>query len=190
MINYKEITSEQIDRMNLNELNQYIASYGKVLLQRTQRILEAAESTERTRALTYNQNALSHITKSLGIDNIPRISEDIEYKDFSSLVEARARLKNLVASLRSTSSTITGQKELAAHRRQGIRERLNKMGITKNYSAKELDIIGYVFQALEDDNIPSDEVIDGYYLATEEGIYDIDEIAEWIRNAGATGAWD
>ena len=55
MIDYKQITDEDINKMTLSELNKYIASYGKILLQRTQRILEAAESTERTRALTFNK---------------------------------------------------------------------------------------------------------------------------------------
>ena len=73
MIDYKEITFEDIDRMSLSELNKYIASYGKVLLQRTQRILEATESTERTRALTFNKYALSDITKTVGLDNKPKL---------------------------------------------------------------------------------------------------------------------
>ena len=100
MIDYKQITDEQINKMTLSELNKYIASYGKILLQRTQRILEAVESTERTRALTFNKYALSDITKSVGLDNKPKLNENIEYKEFSSLIEARASLKNLVGAFR------------------------------------------------------------------------------------------
>ena len=51
MIKYTDITFEEIDRMTLAELNKYIAEYGKVLIQRTQRIYASRESTERTRAL-------------------------------------------------------------------------------------------------------------------------------------------
>ena len=148
MIDYKEITFEDIDKMSLSELNKHIASYGKILLQRTQRILEAAESTERTRALEFNQNALSHITKSVGIDNKPKISENVEYKEFSSLIEARARLKNLVVSLRASGSTITGQKQLSTTRRNRVRSYLKNMGINRQFSNKQLDILDEVFAAM------------------------------------------
>ena len=182
MIDYKQITEEQINKMTLSELNKYIASYGKILLQRTQRILEATESTERTRALTFNKYALSDITKTVGLDNQPKISENIEYKEFSSLVEARARLKNLVGALRSNSSTITGQKVLSVKRRQGVKDRLVAMGIKKKFSANELDILAKVFAELDSDTFASEEIIEGFYKIVEPESYTVEELAEMIKN--------
>ena len=182
MIDYKEITFEDIDRMSLSELNKYIASYGKVLLQRTQRILESTESIERTRALEFNQNALSHITKSIGIDNKPKISENIEYKEFSSLIEARARLKNLVVSLRASGSTITGQKQLSTTRRNRVRSYLKNMGINRQFSNKQLDILDEVFAAMDHSRgeYESGEIIRGFNEVAEEGD-SVDEIVEKIE---------
>ena len=168
--------------MTLSELNKYIANYGKVLLQRTQRILEAAESAERAKALTFNQNALSHITKSVGIDNIPKLNENVEYKEFSSLTEARARLKNLVVSLRASNSTITGQKQLSTIRRNKVRAYLKNMGITKQFSSKQLDILDEVFAAMDhgNGNYESDEIIRGFNEVSENGDT-VDEIVEKIE---------
>ena len=182
MIDYKEITFEQIDKMNLSELNKYIASYGKVLLQRTQRILEATESIERTRALEFNQSALSHITKSIGIDNKPKLSENVEYKEFSSLIEARARLKNLVVSLRASGSTITGQKQLSTIRRNKVRAYLKNFGIEKQFSNKQLDILDEVFATMDHGkgNYESDEIIRGFNEVAEAGDT-VDEIVEKIE---------
>ena len=182
MIDYKEITSEDIDRMSLSELNKYIASYGKILLQRTQRILEATESIERTKAIEFNQNALSHITKSIGIDNKPKLSENVEYKEFSSLIEARARLKNLVVSLRASGSTITGQKQLSTFRRNRVRDYLKNMGIKKQFSNKQLDILDEVFAAMDHGkgNYESDEIIRGFNEVAENG-NTVDEIVEKIE---------
>lgn len=182
MIDYKEITFEDIDRMSLSELNKYIASYGKVLLQRTQRILESTESIERTRALEFNQGALSHITKSVGLDNIPKINENIEYKEFSSLIEARARLKNLVVSLRASGSTITGQKQLSTTRRNRVRSYLKNLGIKKQFSNKQLDILDEVFAAMDHGrgDYESDEIIRGFNEVAEEGD-SVDEITRKIE---------
>ena len=182
MIDYKEITSEDIDRMSLSELNKYIASYGKILLQRTQRILEATESIERTKAIEFNQNALSHITKSIGIDNKPKLNENVEYKEFSSLIEARARLKNLVVSLRASGSTITGQKQLSTFRRNRVRDYLKNMGIKKQFSNKQLDILDEVFAAMDHGkgNYESDEIIRGFNEVAENG-NTVDEIVEKIE---------
>ena len=182
MIDYKQITFEDIDRMSLSALNKYIASYGKVLLQRTQRILEATESAERTKALEFNQNALSHITKSIGIDNKPKISENIEYKEFSSLIEARARLKNLVVSLRASNSTITGQKQLSTFRRNRVRSYLKNMGINRQFSNKQLDILDEVFATMDHGkgDYESGEIIRGFNEVAEAGD-SVDEIVEKIE---------
>ena len=181
MIDYKQITDEQINKMTLSELNKYIASYGKILLQRTQRILEATESTERTRALTFNKYALSDITKTVGLDNKPKLNENIEYKEFSSLIEARARLKNLVGALRSNSSTITGQKVISVKRRQGVKDRLVAMGIKKKFSANELDILAKVFAELDNDTFASEEIIEGFYKIVEPEAYTAEQLADMIK---------
>ena len=182
MIDYKQTTDEQINKMTLSELNKYIASYGKILLQRTQRILEATESTERTRALTFNKGALSDITKTIGLDNKPKLNENIEYKEFSSLTEARARLKNLVGALRSNSSTITGQKVISVKRRQGVKDRLVAMGIKKKFSANELDILAKVFAELDNDTFASEEIIEGFYKIVEPEAYTAEQLADMIKN--------
>ena len=171
MINYKEITFEDIDRMSLSELNKYIAGYGKILLQRTQRILEATESTERAKAFEFNQNALSHIAKNVGIDNKPKLNENIEYKEFSNLIEARARLKNLVISLRASGSTITGQKQLSTSRRNRVRAYLKNLGIKKQFSNKQLDILDEVFAAMDHGkgDYESGEIIQGFNEVAEAG---------------------
>ena len=61
MISYKEITNAQIDKMNLDELKQYIESYGTILLRRIERIKAATESRERdeaySRAWTFLKDA-------------------------------------------------------------------------------------------------------------------------------------
>ena len=188
MIDYKQITDEQINKMTLSELNKYIASYGKILLQRTQRILEATESTERTRALTFNKYALSDITKTVGLDNKPKLNENIEYKEFSSLIEARARLKNLVGALRSNSSTITGQKVISVKRRQGVKDRLVAMGIKKKFSANELDILAKVFAELDNDTFASEEIIEGFYKIVEPEAYTAEQLADMIKNYLLEGA--
>ena len=182
LIDYKQITFEDIDRMSLSELNKYIASYGKILLQRTQRILEATESIERTKAIEFNQNALSHIAKTVGIDNKPKISENVDYKEFSSLIEARARLKNLVGALRSNSSTITGQKQLSTFRRNRVRSYLKNMGITRQFSNKQLDMLDEVFAAMDHGrgDYESGEIIRGFNEVAEAGDT-VDEIVEKIK---------
>ena len=67
MISYKEITNAQIDKMNLDELKQYIEGYGTILLRRIERIKAATESRERDEAYKYNVKALKRISiTSLG----------------------------------------------------------------------------------------------------------------------------
>ena len=113
MIKYTDITFEEINRMTLAELNKYIAEYGKVLIQRTQRIYASRESTERTRALKFVSSNLKDIAKNVNITN--NFDTEVftgaspELKNFSQIKEARARLHNLVSALNNQRSTITGQ---------------------------------------------------------------------------------
>lgn len=191
MIDYKEITDEQIDRMNIQEVNKYIESYGRVLLQRTLRIQQAMQSSEQEAAFKYNLNQLGHITNSIGIDNRPRIEGEIEFKNFDQLVLARNRLKNLVASLKSSSSTITGQKAISAKRREGVRDSLKKMGIKHKFSNAELDTLGEIFNLMGHgrEQYASDEIIEGYTAVTSdiEGFYTTDELIDLIKQYLSTG---
>lgn len=125
---------------------------------------------------------MSHISKSVGLDNIPKLSENIEYKEFSSLIEARARLKNLVSALRASNSTITGQKQLSTIRRNKVRAYLKNFGISKQFSNKQLDILDEVFAAMDHGkgNYESDEIIRGFNEVAEDGD-SVDEITQKIE---------
>ena len=109
-------------------------------------------------------------------------SQNIEYKEFSSLIEARARLKNLVVSLRASGSTITGQKQLSTFRRNRVRSYLKNMGITRQFSNKQLDILDEVFAAMDHGNgdYESGEIIRGFNEVAEAGDT-VDEIVEKIE---------
>ena len=161
MISYKEITNAQIDKMNLDELKQYIENYGTILLRRIERIKAATESRERDEAYKYNVKALKRISiTSLG----DTLDDNLEFKPTTELVVARARLKNLVASLRSTSSTITGQKTLSVARRQKVRDYLKTAGIKQRFTNKQLDLLDEVFNLMDHGRgeYNSDEIIEGY----------------------------
>lgn len=189
MIDYKEITDEQIDRMNIQEVNKYIESYGRILLQRTLRIQQAMQSSEQEAAFKYNLNQLSHITNSIGIDNRPRIEGEIEFKNFDQLVLARNRLKNLVASLKAPSSTITGQKAISAKRREGVRESLKKMGVKRKFSNVELDTLGEIFNLMGHgrEEYSSDEIIEGYTAVKDIDTYTTEELVDLIKQYLTTG---
>lgn len=161
MISYKEITNAQIDKMNLDELKQYIESYGTILLNRIERIKAAADSVEKTNAYKFNVTALKRISiTSLG----DTLDENLEFKPTTELVVARARLKNLVASLRSTSSTITGQKSLSVAKRQKVRDYMKTAGIKQRFTNKQLALLDEVFNLMDHGRgqYNSDEIIEGF----------------------------
>lgn len=172
MLKYTDITKEDIDRMTLDELNKYIAEYGKVLIQRTQRIYASRESTERTRALKFVSSNLKDIAKNVNITN--NFDTEVftgaspELKNFSQIKEARARLHNLVSALNSQSSTITGQKKISVERHRSTRETLKGLGINKRFTNKQLDILAEVIAEMGND-AEYEEIIEGYYIAVEEG---------------------
>lgn len=172
MLKYTDITKEDIDRMTLAELNKYIAEYGKILIQRTQRIYASRESTERTRALKFVSSNLKNIAKNVNItnnfDHEVFTGESPELKNFSQIKEARARLHNLVSALNSQSSTITGQKKKSVERRKSTRETLKSLGINKRFTNKQLDILAEVIAQMGND-AEYEEIIEGYYIAVEEG---------------------
>lgn len=188
MIKYTDITKEDIDRMTLAELNKYIAEYGKILIQRTQRIYASRESTERTRALKFVSSNLKDISKNVNItnnfdDNV-FTGEAPELKNFSQIKEARARLHNLVSALRSQSSTITGQKKKTIVRHKRVRAKLSELGVKKRFTHKQLDELDDVFDELGHGrgDFDSDEVIQGFYIATDEGNKTKEDIVDFIEN--------
>lgn len=172
MLKYTDITKEDIDRMTLAELNKYIAEYGKILIQRTQRIYASRESTERTRALKFVSSNLKDIAKNVNITN--NFDHEVftgaspELKNFSQIKEARARLHNLVSALNNQRSTITGQKKIGVERRRSTRETLKGLGINKRFTNKQLDILAEVIAQMGND-AEYEEIIEGYYIAVEEG---------------------
>ena len=175
MIKYTDITFEEINRMTLAELNKYIAEYGKVLIQRTQRIYASRESTERTRALKYVSNNLKDIAKNVNVtnnfdDNV-FTGEAPELKNFSQIKEARARLSNLVIALRSQRSTITGQKKETIYRHKRVREKLAELGVKKRFTHKQLDILDEIFNELGHgrEEYDSDEIIEAFNAVETKG---------------------
>lgn len=188
MIKYTDITNEEIDRMTLDELNSYIAEYGKVLIKRTQRIYASKKSTERTRALKYVSSNLKDIAKNVNVtnnfdDNV-FTGESPELKNFSQIKEARARLHNLVSALRNQRSTITGQKKETIIRHKRVRAKLSELGIKKRFTHKQLDILDEVFDELGHGkgDFDSEEIIESYYMALEDDNTTKDDIVDFIEN--------
>ena len=174
MLKYTDITKEDIERMTLAELNKYIAEYGKVLIQRTQRIYASRESTERTRALKYVSNNLKDIAKNINITNQfddTVFTDSPELKNFSQIKEARARLSNLVIALRSQRSTITGQKKETIYRHKRVRAKLAELGVKKRFTHKQLDILDEVFNELGHgrEEYDSDEIIEAFSAVETKG---------------------
>lgn len=174
MIKYTDITFEEINRMTLAELNKYIAEYGKVLIQRTQRIYASRESTERTRALKYVSNNLKDIAKNINITNQfddTVFTDSPELKNFSQIKEARARLSNLVIALRSQRSTITGQKKETIYRHKRVKAKLSELGIKKKFTHKQLDILDLIFNELGHgrEEYDSDEIIEAFSAVETKG---------------------
>ena len=185
MLKYTDITKEDIERMTLAELNKYIAEYGKILIQRTQRIYASRESTERTRALKFVSKNLRDIAKNVNItnnfDTKVFTGESPELKNFSQIKEARARLHNLVSALNNQRSTITGQKKISVERRRNTRETLKGYGINKRFTNKQLDTLAEVIADMGND-AEYEEIIEGYYIAVEEGKQSKEEIAEFLEH--------
>ena len=174
MIKYTDITFEEINRMTLAELNKYIAEYGKVLIQRTQRIYASRESTERTRALKYVSNNLKDIAKNINITNQfddTVFTDSPELKNFSQIKEARARLSNLVIALRSQRSTITGQKKETIYRHNRVKAKLAELSVKKRFTHKQLDILDEVFNELGHgrEEYDSDEIIEAFSAVETKG---------------------
>lgn len=186
IISYKEITQEQIEKMSLSELNKYIESYGKVLQSRFARVEKSTESNERQSAINFIKPSLKNISKVVSLSGMPEADSDI--KEFSEILEARARLKNLVRTLRSSRSTITGQKKIYKQQRAKTKSYIKKMlgkkakGVIGKISAADLDELRDVFATLSRDDVEveSYEVIDAF-IAVKDEISADEDIAEVVK---------
>lgn len=172
----ENITFEQIDAMTITERNQYIKIYGEILKERINQLQMSEECKEQRKALEFNQSALIHITTSTG-----------EFKEFKNEKESSARLKNLVSSLKAAYSTIEGIKEVNFKKHQATRNWLNQMGIIKQYTDKELDIIDYVSEQLADEALeeqfpyPHRYPSKGELCFVEPLTYTTEEIDSWVK---------
>ena len=186
IISYKEITQEQIEKMSLSELNKYIESYGKILQSRFARVEKSTESNERQSAINFIKPSLKNISKVVSLGGMPEADSDI--KEFNEIMEARARLKNLVGVLRSTRSTITGQKKIYKQQRAKTRAYIKKLlgknakGIIGKISAADLDELRDVFATLgrDDYEFSSDEVINAFIAVKDEANAD-EDMAELVK---------
>ena len=187
IISYKEITQEQIEKMSLSELNKYIESYGKILQSRFARVEKSTESNERKSAINFIKPSLKNISKVVSLGGMPEADSDI--KEFNEIMEARARLKNLVRTLRSTRSTITGQKSIYKKQRAKTKAYIKKLlgknakGIIGKISAADLDRLRDVFATLSSDDVEveSYEVIDAFIAVKDEVSAD-EDMAEVVKN--------
>lgn len=186
IISYKEITQEQIEKMSLSELNKYIENYGKILQSRFARVEKSTESIERQSAINFIKPSLKNISKVVSLDGMPEADSDI--KEFNEIMEARARLKNLVTTLKSTRSTITGQTKIYKQQRAKTKAYIKKLlgknakGIIGKISAADLDELREVFAALDENDVQveSYEVIDAFIAVKDEADADAD-MAEVVK---------
>lgn len=186
IISYKEITQEQIEKMSLSELNKYIESYGKILQSRFARVEKSTESNERQSAINFIKPSLKNISKVVSLGGMPEADSDI--KEFNEILEARARLKNLVRTLRSSRSTITGQKKIYKQQRAKTKAYIKKLlgknakGIIGKISAADLDELRDVFASFNSDGLEyeSDEVIDAF-IAVKDEVDDDADLAEVVK---------
>lgn len=186
IISYKEITQEQIEKMSLSELNKYVESYGKILQSRFARVEKSTESNERQSAINFIKPTLKNVSKVVSLGGMPEADSDI--KEFNEILEARARLKNLVRTLKSTRSTITGQKKIYKQQRAKTKAYIKKLlgknakGIIGKISAADLDELRDVFASFSADGLEyeSDEVIDAF-IAVKDEVDDDADLAEVVK---------
>ena len=88
----------------------------------------------------------------------------------------------ILISLRASGSTITGQKQLSATRREKVRSYLKNLGIKKQFSNKQLDILDEVFAAMEHGrgDYESGDIIRGFNEVAEAGDT-VEEITQKIE---------
>ena len=144
MKKYTEITVADIEKLTLEELNQYIEEYGKQLIYRISRVKQSKATTEHYRALIYSTDTLRKLVNNVGLDNLPDLLS-ADFKQFRTKEEAQQRLLNLVSTLKSKASTVTGQKQISRIRHTRVREKLKELKIKRRFTNPQLDVLDRVF---------------------------------------------
>lgn len=168
MKNYENLGYSEIEEMTLDELNQYIASYGKILLRRLKRVYAAKESREKKAAINFILPTAKNILTNTNLSGAPTAESEI--KVFRTKKEAVARLKNLTENLRAVRSTVSGQRAVLRRQRKKTREFIKEIyegtgEIPPVLSKAELDELADVFNELGHgrDEYTSAEIIDAFY---------------------------
>lgn len=168
MKNYENLGYSEIEAMTLDELNQYIASYGKILLRRLTRVYAAKESREKKAAINFILPTAKNIVTNTNLSGAPTAESEI--KVFRTKKEAVARLKNLTENLRAMRSTVTGQRAVFRRQRKKTREFIKEIyeGTSETLpvlSKAELDELSDIFNELGHgrDEYTSAEIIDAFY---------------------------
>ena len=169
MNSYENLSYSEIEEMTLDELNQYIASYGKILQRRLNRVYAAKESREKNAAIKFILPTVKNIVTNTNLSGAPTAESEI--KVFRTKKEAVARLKNLVENLRAARSTVSGQRDIFRRQRKATRQYIKEVYEGRNetppkLTKAELDELADVFNDTGHgrwgDGYTSGEIIDAF----------------------------
>ena len=169
MKSYENLSYSEIEEMTLDELNQYIASYGKILQRRLNRVYAAKESREKNAAIKFILPTVKNIVTNTNLSGAPTAESEI--KVFRTKKEAVARLKNLVENLRAARSTVSGQRDIFRRQRKATRQYIKEVYEGRNetppkLTKAELDELADVFNDTGHgrwgDGYTSGEIIDAF----------------------------
>lgn len=170
MKNYENLGYSEIEAMTLDELNQYIDAYGKILLRRLKRVYAAKESREKKAAINFIMPTAKNIVTNTNLSGAPTAESEI--KVFRTKKEAVARLKNLTENLRAMRSTVSGQRDVFRRQRKKTREYIldvykAQKKIPPKLTKAELDELADVFNDTGHgrwgDGYTSGEIIEAFY---------------------------
>lgn len=170
MKNYENLSYAEIEAMTLDELNQYIDAYGKILLRRLKRVYAAKESREKKAAINFILPTAKNIVTNTNLSGAPTAESEI--KVFRTKKEAVARLKNLTENLRAMRSTVSGQRDVFRRQRKKTREYISDVYKAQKktppkLTKAELDELADVFNDTGHgrwgDGYTSGEIIDAFY---------------------------
>ena len=170
MKSYQNLSYSEIEAMTLDELNQYIDAYGKILLRRLKRVYAAKESREKKAAIKFILPTVKNIVTNTNLSGAPTAESEI--KVFRTKKEAVARLKNLNENLRAMRSTVSGQRDVFRRQRKKTREYISDVYKARKETPPklmkaELDELADVFNDTGHgrwgDGYTSGEIIDAFY---------------------------
>lgn len=170
MKSYENLSYSEIEEMTLDELNQYIAVYGKILQRRLKRVYAAKESREKKAAIKFILPTVKNIVTNTNLSGAP--TPESEIKVFRTKKEAVARLKNLVENLRAVRSTVSGQRNIFRQQRKATRQYIKEVYTARKetppkLTKAELDELADVFNETGHgrwgDGYTSGEIIDAFY---------------------------